>query len=176
NTGKASDTSAPLTGTITFWHAYGADSQEVKTLETVVIPAFEAKHPGAHVKDVAIPYDQLHQKVITAAAGAELPDVMRSDIIWVPEFAKLGLLEPLQSSMRDFNRLAGQVFPGALETNKFNGKYYGLPLDTNPRIEMYSAAALAQAGVSTPPATFDDLKALASKLNGKSVFAFADNG
>jgi multiple sugar transport system substrate-binding protein len=173
---KASDTSAPLTGAITFWHAYGADSQEVKTLETVVIPAFEAKHPGAHVKDVAIPYDQLHQKVITAAAGGELPDVMRSDIIWVPEFAKLGLLEPLQSSMSDFNTLAGQVFPGALETNRFNGKYYGLPLDTNTRIEMYSTAALAQAGVSTPPATFDDLKALASKLNGKSVFAFADNG
>jgi multiple sugar transport system substrate-binding protein len=176
STDKPADSTAPLTGTITFWHAYGADSQEVKTLETLVIPAFEAKHPGAHVKDVAIPYDQLHQKVITGAAGAELPDVMRSDIIWVPELAKLGLLEPLQSSMSDFNTLASQVFPGALETNKYNGKYYGLPLDTNTRIEMYSTAALSQAGVSTAPATFDGLKALATNLNGKGVFAFADNG
>jgi len=165
-----------LTGTITFWHAYGADSQEVKTLQTVIIPGFEAKHPGAKVKDVAIPYDQLHQKVITAAAGSDLPDVMRSDIIWVPELAKLGLLEPLNESMSDFSTLAAKVFPGALETNKYKGKYYGLPLDTNTRIQMYSGAALTAAGLSTAPATFDDLKALGSKLTGKQIYAFADNG
>jgi multiple sugar transport system substrate-binding protein len=101
---------------------------------------------------------------------------MRSDIIWVPEFAKLGLLEPLQDSMSDFSTLASQVFPGALETNKYKGKYYGLPLDTNTRVEMYNQAALTAAGVTTPPATVDDLKSLATKLAGKNVFAFADNG
>jgi multiple sugar transport system substrate-binding protein len=165
-----------LSGTITFWHAYGADSQEVKTLTDVIIPGFQAKHPGTTVKAVALPYDQMHQKIITAAAGAELPDVMRSDIIWVPELAKLGLLEPLDSAMSDFNTYADQVFPGALATNKYKGQYYGLPLDTNTRVQMYSAAALSAAGVSTSPKTFDDLRALGTKLAGKDVFAFADNG
>ncbi|GLW96772.1 extracellular solute-binding protein [Microtetraspora sp. NBRC 16547] len=61
----------------------------MKTLREVVIPGFKAKHPGANVQDVAVPYDQLHQKLITSAAGADLPDVMRSDIIWVPELAKV---------------------------------------------------------------------------------------
>jgi multiple sugar transport system substrate-binding protein len=178
----ACDSAAPaantgaLTGTITFWHAYGADSQEVKTLRDVIIPGFQAKHPGTTVKDVALPYDQMHQKIITAAAGSDLPDVMRSDIIWVPEMAKLGLLEPLDSAMSDFTTYANQVFPGALETNKYKGKYYGLPLDTNTRVQMYSAAALTAAGVTAPPKTFDDLKALGTKLVGKDVFAFADNG
>ena len=173
---KPASNTAALSGTITFWHAYGADSQEVKTLHDVIIPGFEAKHPGTVVKDAAIPYDQLHQKIITAAAGSELPDVMRSDIIWVPEFAKLGLLEPLNTAMTDFSSFSDKVFPGALETNKYKGKYYGLPLDTNTRVQMYSATALTAAGLSAPPKTFDDLRALGTKLDGKNVFAFADNG
>ena len=31
---------APLTGSISFWHAYSADSKEVKALRTEVIPGF----------------------------------------------------------------------------------------------------------------------------------------
>lgn len=168
--------STTLSGTITFWHAYSADSQEVKTLRDVIIPGFKAKHPGTDVKDVAIPYDQLHQKMLTAAAGSDLPDVMRSDIIWVPELAKLGLLEQLDAAMPDFQTVAAKVFPGTLETNKYKGKYYGLPLDTNTRVQMYNAQVLSAAGVTAAPKTFDELKALATKLAGKGAFAFADNG
>jgi len=173
---KPTDSNAPLSGSITFWHAYSADSQEVKTLDTVIIPAFKAKHPGVDVKQVAVPYDQLHQKLLTAAAGSDLPDVVRSDIAWVPELSKLGILDQLDASMPDFQQLADKVFPGTLATNKYKGKYYGLPLDTNTRVQMYSEAALTKAGVTTAPKTFDDLKALGAKLNGKGAFAFADNG
>ncbi|GAA1743833.1 extracellular solute-binding protein [Luedemannella helvata] len=169
-------TSAELSGTVTFWHAYSADSQEVKTLNEVVLPGFKAKHPGVDVKQVAIPYDQLHQKLITGAAAGDVPDVMRSDIAWVSELAKLGLLEQLDAAMPDFQELAARTFPGTLATNLYNGKYYGLPLDTNTRVLMYNADALAKAGVTEPPRTFDDLRALATKLDGKGVFAFADNG
>jgi multiple sugar transport system substrate-binding protein len=168
--------SAQLTGTITFWHAYSADSQEVKTLNEVIIPGFKAKHAGVDVKQVAIPYDQLHQKLITSAAGGEVPDVLRSDIAWVSELAKLGLLEPLDSAMSDFKTLANTTFPGCLATCKYKGKYYGLPLDTNTRVLMYNQAALDKAGVSAAPKTFDDLTALGDKLAGTGVSAFADNG
>jgi multiple sugar transport system substrate-binding protein len=164
------------TGTITFWHAYSADSQEVKTLTDVIIPGFKAKHPGVDVKQVSIPYDELHQKLLTAAAGADLPDVMRSDIAWVSELAKLGLLEQLDTGMSDYRTLSQQTFPGALATNMYKGHYYGLPLDTNTRVMMYNQAALAKAGVSGAPKNFDDLRALAGKLSGKGVYAFADNG
>lgn len=166
----------PLAGKITFWHAYSADSKEVKALREVVIPAFKAKHPGVDVTDVAVPYDQLHQKLITAAAGGDLPDVVRSDIGWVPELAKLGVLEQLDKAMPDYKTLADRVFPGTLATTKYKGGHYGLPLDTNTRVQMYNAATLARAGVTAAPKTFDDLKALGDKLSGQNVMAFADNG
>jgi multiple sugar transport system substrate-binding protein len=165
-----------VSGKITFWHAYSADSKEVKALNEVIIPGFKAKHPGVDVVQVAVPYDQLHQKLITAAAGGSLPDVVRSDIGWVPELAKLGVLERLDTAMSDYQTLAGRVFPGTLATNKYKGGFYGLPLDTNTRVQMFNADALAKAGVTAAPKTFDDLRALGDKLAGKSVTAFADNG
>src|ERR1044072_3197507 len=84
---------ADKTTTITFWDAYSSDGPEVKRLEKVLIPQFEKQHPGIVVKDVTIPYDSLHQKLITAVAGSQLPDLVRSDIIWVPELANLGVLQ-----------------------------------------------------------------------------------
>lgn len=166
---------AQISGTVTFWHAYSADSQEVKTLDEVLIPQFESDHPGVTVEAVPVPYDELHQKLVTAVAGDTLPDLVRSDIMWVPELGDLGVLVALDEQMPDFADYAAQVYPGALATNAFQGHYYGLPLDTNTRVLLYNAEALAKAGLDEPPATFDDLRENAAALTEAGVFSFADN-
>jgi multiple sugar transport system substrate-binding protein len=162
--------------TITFWHAYSSDSPEVKQLSTVLIPQFEKSHPNIRVQQVAIPYDSLHQKLLTATAGGTLPDVVRSDIIWVPELANLGVLTPLDRQLKDFKSLAAVTFPGALATNAWKGHYYGLPLDTNTRVLMYNSDALGKAGMTSPPKTWGQLQRLANKLKGTDTVAFADGG
>lgn len=177
--GDGGQTAAPsgdISGKVTFWHAYSADSPEVETLEKEIIPAFEDEHPDVTVESVPVPYDQLHQKLITAAAGEELPDLVRSDIIWVPELAHLGVLEPLDELMPDFDDLAAQTFDGPLATNKWNDHYYGLPLDTNTRVLMWNEEALNAAGITRPPETFDDVREIAPKLAQHDLFVFADNG
>jgi multiple sugar transport system substrate-binding protein len=166
-----------VSGEITFWHSYSAGGTEVKQLEKKVIPAFEKAHPGTKVKPVTVQYDQMHQKLVTAAAGSSLPDVVRSDIIWVPELAKLGVLVPLSDALPDFTDLAGKTFEGPLATNVYKGKHYGLPLDTNTKVMLYNQAALQNAGV-TVPKTLDELKAAAPKLaaQGKYILAEGDTG
>lgn len=165
---------APVT--VTFWHAYSSDSPEVKTITTILIPRFQAEHPGITVKQVAFPYDSLHSKLLTAAAGGDLPDVVRADLAWVPELANIGVLSPLSDTMSDFKSYAKLVFPGTLATNNFKGKYYGLPLDTNTRVMFYNSAALAKAGFKKPPVTFADLKSMAPKLKKAGVKIFSDSG
>jgi len=165
-----------IAGTVTFWHAYSADSPEVKTLETTIIPAFEKKYPKVTIKNVAVPYDQLHQKLVTAVAGDVLPDLVRADIGWVPELANLGVLVPLDTDMPDFKKLADQTFPGSLATNQWKGHYYGLPLDTNTRVLLYNAEVLKKAGIDKPPTTVAELVADAPKLKASGAYAFADNG
>ena len=175
-TAGARVTSAKKTTTITFWNAYSSDGPEVKRLEKVVIPQFEKTHPGLIVKDVAIPYDDLHQKLVTAVAGGQLPDLVRSDIIWVPELANLGVLQPLDKTMKSFKALSQTVFAGPLATNYWKGHYYGLPLDTNTRTFNYSPAALQAAGISSPPKTFAQLQQDAATAKAKGLYLYAESG
>lgn len=165
--------SSPVT--ITFWHSYSADS-EVPTLEKTVIPGFEKLHPNITVKDVAFSHDDLYQKLLTGAAAGELPDVVRSDIVWTPTFAQMGVFAQLDGKMADFKSLADQTFPGNLSTNEYDGHYYGLPLDTNTRVMFSNPAAFAEAGISSPPKTFDDMVADAPKLKAKGIFLYGDGG
>lgn len=164
--------------TLTFWGSYGngGNSAQQDALNNTLIPAFEAAHPGIKVKYVDIPYDSLLQKLTTSAAGGELPDLVRADLGWVPQFAKLGVLVPLSDTMSDFKALADTTYPGSLSTNLYKGKYYGLPLDTNTRVLVTSQEALDKAGMSAPPASFDELKAMAEKLKGTDMQVFADGG
>ncbi len=163
--------------TITFWGAYGngGNSTQQDALNKTLIPAFEAANPGIKVKYVDIPYDDLLQKLTTSAAGDALPDLVRADLGWVPQFADLGVLVPLSDAMDDFQKLADATYPGSLSTNLYQGKYYGLPLDTNTRVLVTSQAALDAAGLSAPPATFDELKAMAAALKGTGISIFADS-
>lgn len=162
--------------TVTYWHAYNEEGPEAQALNEVVIPRFEEEHPGVTVEAVAFPYDDLRQKLITSTAGGTLPCLVRSDIIWVPELAELGVLVALDQQMPDFDELAGRTYEGTLATNLWDGTYYGLPLDTNTRVLMYNQEALEAGGMSEPPATFEDLQALAEGLSDDETFAFADNG
>lgn len=173
----AQRTSAKVT-TITFWHAYATNpaSPELQQLTKVVIPRFEKLNPTIKVNQVPFDYNDLSQKLTTSAAGGTLPDVIRSDIAWVPQYAKLGVFAPLDKLMRDFKRLAKATYAGSLATNFYKGHYYGLPLDTNTRVQMYNMTALNAAGISSPPKTFAQFQADAAALKAKGIVGFADSG
>lgn len=172
----ATDSSKPVT--LTFWGTYGngGNSTQTDALSKRIIPAFEKANPGIKIKYVDMPYDSLLQKLTTSAAAGELPDLVRSDIGWVPKFAALKVFAPLDGTMPDFEQLAADTYPGSLATNKLGDHYYGLPLDTNTRVQISNPKALAAAGISAPPATFDDLRTDAPKLAAKNISVFADGG
>src|SRR6266480_5977247 len=164
--------------TITFWHAYAenASAPEMQRLTKIVIPRFEKLHPSIEVEQVPFSYGNLQQKLTTSVAGGTLPDVIRADLAWVPQYAKLGAFAKLDEALPDFKKIASAMYPGSLATNYYKGHYYGLPLDTNTRVLMYNQQALAAAGISSPPATFADLRADAPKLKAKGIDLFADSG
>lgn len=175
---SSSPSTAAAPVTLTFWGTYGngGNSAQTDMLEKSVIPAFEKANPGIKVNYVDMPYDSLQQKLTTGAAAGDLPDLVRSDIGWVPKFGSLKVFAALDQTMSDFKKLSSDNYPGALATNKYGSHYYGLPLDTNTRVLISNADALTKAGISAPPSTFDELKAEAPALAKAGVAAFADSG
>ncbi|HWV24081.1 MAG TPA: extracellular solute-binding protein [Thermomicrobiales bacterium] len=165
-----------VSGTVVYWSTYNTVSPEYQVLTEQVIPGFNARYPNVEIKAQAIPDADMRQKLLTAAAGGETPDVARMDIVQVPEFAEMGALAAIDDLIPDFASYAERFFQGPLATNTFQGKHYGIPLDTNTRVIFYNPAVLEEAGVSEPPTTFDAFNDAAVKIAEAGKFAYSEGG
>lgn len=160
----ASTTPSAHKVTLTFWNAYNEQDAEASTMAKVIIPKFEKAHPNIVVKSVVYPYSALLSKLLASVSAGDPPNIVRSDIIWVPQLANIGALLPLSKKLPGFTKLAGEVFSGPLSTNKWHGAYYGLPLDTNTQALFWNKTAFAAAHLSGPPKTMTQLFADAKAL------------
>jgi len=143
-----------------------------------LIPEFEAANPDVKVESVLVPYDQFRRKLLIALSGGTAPDLARVDIIWVPELADQGALANMEEVLPDFATYSEQFLPGPLSTNLYNGKHYGLPLDTNTRVLAYNKAMFTAAGIEKAPETMDELVTACEKIKtlGDDKYCFADGG
>lgn len=114
-------------------------------------------------------------KFITQASGGAGPDVMISDVVWVPQLASMGLIQPLGDKA---NAVVDQFYEGPLKTVTFNDKLYGLPWEASPMAIYYNKKAFRDAGLDpdNPPKTWDELHEAAKKLSGGGKYGFAYMG
>lgn len=152
--------------TVTYWHTM---SQPEADQLDVVIDAFEAANPGITIEPTRYAWADFKQALLTAIAGGEVPDVVRMDIIWVPEFADQGVLMQFDGNLPEFEAIAEQVFPGPLSTNFFNGHYYGLPQNTNTQVLLWNKAMFEAAGLTEAPKTIEEFADYACQLSDASA-------
>jgi multiple sugar transport system substrate-binding protein len=158
------------TVTLRFWNAYN-NVTETPVLNKIVIPEFEKLNPGIKVEDVNLPYSGMLQKFIASSAAGDPPDLMRSDIAWVPELASQGTLYETTGESWAAPILKA-AFPGPLSTNWYHSAYYGVPDDTNTQVLFWNKADFAAAGIAAPPSTLNNLWSDAVKLTDPSKGQF----
>lgn len=144
-----------------FWHTYS--DQETRILEDILIPAFEEAYPAIHVVPVRQSNNmEMKYTLISKASSNRAPDVVRMDIVWVPEFSQSGLLLPL-SEYDDFGKITQSLQSNTGSAGYYMGAYYSLPVNMNTKIAIFNRTLLEQAGLSKPPATFQEVIDLAKK-------------
>lgn len=137
---------------IDFW-AIGSEGEQVAEL----VRQFERENPTLRVRVQQIPWTAAHEKLLTAFAGNATPDVCQLGNTWIPEFAALGALEPLDDRVAGSDVIRpGDYFPGVWETNRVLDRLYGLPWYADTRILFYRRDILAEAGWSESPRTWDE--------------------
>jgi multiple sugar transport system substrate-binding protein len=137
--------------TVKFW-ALGNEGELVRQL----IPEFERINPGIHVVVQQIPWTAAHEKLLTAVAGESTPDVCQIGNTWVPEFAVLNSLEPLDPFVaRSHDFRVHDFFEGVLKMNVIDSTLYGIPWYVDTRVLYYRRDLLREAGYSEPPVTWD---------------------
>ncbi|GAA0994114.1 sugar ABC transporter substrate-binding protein [Subtercola frigoramans] len=126
---------------------------------------------GVTVTSTHVPAAGLIAKVLQQSSSKTLPDVLMLDNPEVQQIAASGALSPLA----DYG-ITGEGFaPGVVSAGTYNGKLYGLAPGVNSIALFYNTDLFTAAGL-TPPTTWDELKADATKLTSGDQYGFAFSG
>ncbi len=127
------------------------------------------EHPDIQVELVPLPAgDSYNQKVLTAAAGNALPDIIRMDELFVPQFAAEGVLADVTDlATGEENPINfDDIYQNALDMGIFDGKYYGYPDDYSWAVLAYRKDMFEAAGLDpeNPPETWSEFVEYAEAL------------
>lgn len=151
------------TKTLTVW-AMGAEGKMLDQMSA----DFEKANPGIKVDIQALPWDQAHDKLLTAVASKKGPDVIQMGTSWIPEFADAGALVDLAQYTDKYKNLSKEnYFDSSLQTSSYNNQYVGVPWYIDTRVLYYRTDLLEKVGYPNGPANWDELKGAAEKLTNK---------
>ena len=147
------------------------------TVEKQIVDTFNQTSKVKAVMET-IPGAQYQAKLNTIINTAQAPDIFFN---WgggsIAPYVKAGLLEPLDSDITQNPLLKTSFLPSVFNTGVIDGKSYGIPMrGTQPVMLFDNKAALAKAGISAPPATWDDLLADVRTLKSQGVTPIALGG
>ncbi|TDE10451.1 extracellular solute-binding protein [Jiangella asiatica] len=135
-----------------------------------IIASFEEDNPDITVNLEVQSWDNINDVIRTKVQAGEAPDILNIDAF--SGFAKDDLLYPAEDvvsseTMDDFQE-------SFIENASLDGTVYGLPMIASARALFYNQDVLTQAGITEPPATWDDLLAAATAVSelGTGVFGY----
>jgi len=154
--------------TIQFWHNYDAGAGQIDVLNQL-IAQFEEINPDIKVNQIYLEWQALKNNVVAGATTGMLPDVLRGDIGFVPQFQSLDVLIEMDTAFPDYAIAADAVLEAPNSTAKAGAHYYGIASNTNTKILYYNKNL-----VTTVPTTLDEMWATAEKVSNKDVIGFCE--
>jgi multiple sugar transport system substrate-binding protein len=152
----------------TIWMKQAAYSdEEVQAMAD----AFTAANPNIKVNLEFVQYEALHDKIVTAQVDGEgLYDTVLMDTPWPAEFADAQIVTDITDKIpADFK---SGVFDSAWTAAGYNGKYWGVPWINDTKFFFYNTTMLADAGIDTPPTTWDEVLAAAHAIKDAGIVEF----
>jgi multiple sugar transport system substrate-binding protein len=155
--------------TITVWDYYG-EATPVKPL----LDGFMKENPNITVQYESLDWDTTLEKLNVVLTGGTPPDVVTTDMTWLPKFAALGAFADLKEiSGGKLNGVAwDQAYtPGALEAITFNNQIVAALYDFDVYALYYRADLFEQKGLQVPK-TWAELADVSKKLaeGGKYLY------
>ena len=138
-----------------------------------MVEEFTAKNPNIKVNLVITEWDTYKSKITAAISTKNAPQLYTVLTTDVAQFAKLGLLSPLN----DLGAQAGINFDdslkAALEICTVDGKVYGIPFRHDGSGVWYNIDMLKAAGYDAFPTTWNELNELSAKLVENGIIEYA---
>ena len=153
----------PVTLRVTWW---GGDTRHARTQE--VFDLFEEKYPNISVEPEFSDWTGYWEKLATATAGGNAPDVIQMDQVYLASYASRGSLVDLSAqSQLDSSHLDQSV----LDMGKWNDTLYAMPISTTSTGLLVNMDLLDELGTPLPDTstwTWDEFEAWAKEVTEKS--------
>ena len=155
------DPGGPPEGDITLLTPIFDGAEGKKLLEQKLLPQFTAKYPKVKVSvDYLTGYDYLNEKITTGLTTGVPSDVIMLGVGWVEPFASRQVLSELKPPEGGLGGYSDQI----LSACRWGGKLYALPVVLDTRFGICRTDLLAEAGLSGPPTSMEQLRQYAIEL------------
>ncbi|MGI5134529.1 MULTISPECIES: ABC transporter substrate-binding protein [unclassified Streptomyces] len=154
--------------TLTYWASNQGASIEVdKKVLQPELDKFE-KQTGIKVKLEVVPWSDLLNRILTATTSGQGPDVLNIGNTWSASLQATGALLPWDA--KNFDKIGGKdrFVDSALGSTGAQGKDpAAVPLYSMAYALYYNKQIFSDAGISQPPATWNELVADGKKIQQK---------
>ncbi len=157
-------------GRVTYWYVgpTQAEPELHRKMDEDFWAAFAETYPNIDVDVQNIGYNDMLNKLRTAALGNAAPMAARLPILWGAEFASKGQL--LELAPEDVGYATDQFWPGAMKSVSLDGKTWGIPTNNETMAFIWNAGIFREAGLDpeTPPETWDDVVEYSRQIKEKT--------
>lgn len=158
--------------TITFWNGFsGPDGAALKT----IVAGFNASQKDVTVDMTIIPQTSYGQTLSAALSARKGPDIIQTDIGGIVTYASTKVLAPIGSAALGAAGLTSDKFAAlGVDGGLYNGKLYGIPMNTNSIALYWNKAVFRAAGLdpNKPPTTEAEFLNDARKMTHGDVYGF----
>ncbi|WP_417811775.1 extracellular solute-binding protein [Thalassospira alkalitolerans] len=153
-------------GSVEYWYVGPTEaSPELEhTWDAAFWQAFSEAYPNITVNVQNLGYNDMLNKLRTAALGNAAPGVARLPILWGAEFASKGQL--LQLEPEDVGHSRDDFWPGAMKSVTFDGKTFGIPTSNETMTFIWNAGIFEEAGLdpNVGPDTWDEVVSFSKQI------------
>lgn len=141
---------------LTYWGLWEPDSTISQVLQQ-----FEQGHEGVKINYVKQSHKDYRERLQTAIASGNGPDVFRFHASWTPMLS--AELAAMPQSVMSASEYQQTFYPVAAELLNLNGQIVGIPLMYDG-LGLYYNQEMLTAASANPPGTWAEVKTLANKL------------
>lgn len=134
----------PITLKLMTWN----NNPEGTKKEQEILDAFTKENPHITIEQVSATYNEYNERVLTMAAGGNLPDLIWTQPAGYATFVENGLLMDISDQVAELD--LDELQPGVIELGQVDGTQYGMIRDRSTVQMAYNKDMFDEAGIEYP--------------------------
>ena len=137
-------------------------TDDQRTPLTACLRTYEQIHPGTNIVHRQLSYRDVLQTLFMSRMSGKPPDIYHLSTVWTKQLVDSGALA---SPPRDITDFVGKSYlSNTIDAIVTRGQVWGIPSEVDVYMLVYNKRLFAKAGLTHPPATWDELVSDAGKI------------